>query len=272
MTSPLPSHALPAMLPAVQTIAVQAGQRIMEIYNSEFAVSHKDDSSPLTQADLAAHGYIVEQLTRLWPDVPVLSEEAADIPYATRAQWHRYWLVDPLDGTKEFIKRNGEFTVNIALIDNGRPVLAVVHVPALGVSYSAAEGQGAFREDASGRAAIRTRKVPPQPTLVVSKSHRDAATDAFLENLPQHEAVSKGSSLKLYLVAEGAADLYPRIGPTSEWDTAAGHCVAEQAGAQVLKLPELTPLRYNQKESLLNPHFVVIGDPSYPWIERFPKN
>lgn len=260
-----------SMLPAVETIAIEAGRRIMEVYASDIAVSQKEDASPLTQADLAAHTHIVAELTRLWPQIPVLSEEAADIPYSTRASWQRYWLVDPLDGTKEFIKRNGEFTVNIALVEHGVPTLAVVHAPALGVTYTAAEGVGAFREDANGKQPMHTRKVPPVPTLVVSKSHRDAATDAFLANLPEHEAVSKGSSLKLCLVAEGVADLYPRIGPTSEWDTAAGHCVAVQAGATVLKLPELTPLVYNQKESLLNPHFVVIGDPSYPWIERFPR-
>ncbi len=199
---------------------------------------------------------------------PVLSEEAADIDFATRSEWSRYWLVDPLDGTKEFIKRNGEFTVNIALIENGAPKLGVVHAPVLGVTYLAAEGAGCFKQKGAQREPIRTRTTREPPSLVVTKSHRDAALDAFLSRAPAHEALSKGSSLKFCLVAEGSADFYPRTGPTSEWDTGAGHCVAEQAGAQILTLPDWQPLRYNQKESLLNPGFVVIGDPAYGWREK----
>ena len=257
------------MLEAVLDIAVEAGRRILTVYESDFAVSNKEDNSPLTQADLAAHEYISAELSRQWPELPVLSEEAASIPFETRSSWTRYWLVDPLDGTKEFIKRNGEFTVNIALIDDGKPVLAVVHGPVLKLTYLAEQGGGAWRIKDGVREAIHTRRPPPAvPTLVVSKSHRDAATDAFLAKMPEHEALSRGSSLKLCLVAEGSADLYPRIGPTSEWDTAAGHCIAVQAGGEVLRLPDLQPLLYNQKESLLNPHFVVIGDPSFPWREK----
>jgi len=259
------------MLDRVLAIALEAGEKILEIYESEIAVTHKDDDSPLTQADLAAHHHIVAGLRALTPDIPVLSEEAADIPYETRRQWTRYWLVDPLDGTKEFIKRNGEFTVNIALVDDGAPVLGVVHGPVLRRSWIAAQGLGAWRLEDGQKHAIRTRKVPALPALVVSKSHRDAALDAFLARMPEHEAVSRGSSLKFCLVADGVADLYPRTGPTSEWDTAAGQCVAEQAGAQVLVMPGLQPLRYNQKESLLNPLFVVIGDPGYGWAERLPQ-
>jgi 3'(2'), 5'-bisphosphate nucleotidase len=258
-------------LETVLTIAVEAGRRIMEVYASDIAVQQKDDKSPLTAADLAAHSHITAELTRQWPDIPVLSEEAADIPYSTRSSWNKYWLVDPLDGTKEFIKRNGEFTVNIALIENGVPTLGVVHAPALGFTYLAAKGLGAFKIEEGKRTAIHTRKPPEVPTLVVSKSHRDAATEAFLAHMPAHEAVSKGSSLKFCLVAEGAADLYPRLGPTSEWDTGAGQCVAEQAGAQVLRLPDYAPLRYNTKESLLNPNFVIIGDPSYAWRKVLPS-
>lgn len=257
-----------SQLEAVLAIAVEAGKRILKVYESDIAVTAKDDDSPLTQADLAAHEHITAELTRQWPSIPVLSEEAAGIPYETRKTWTRYWLVDPLDGTKEFIKRNGEFTVNIALVDNGVPVLAVVHAPALGLSYLAEVGKGAVRIKDGVREAIHTRKPPATPTFVVSKSHRDAATDAFLARMPAHEALSRGSSLKLCLVAEGSADLYPRIGPTSEWDTAAGHCVAVAAGAEVLELPGLAPLRYNQKDSLLNPFFVVIGDPAYGWREK----
>ncbi len=261
-------HAAAKLLDEVLAIALEAGEKILEVYESEFAVQHKDDRSPLTLADLAAHKHIVERLGVLTPELPVLSEEAADIDYATRRQWTRYWLVDPLDGTKEFVKRNGEFTVNLALIEQGAPTLGVVHAPALDVSYLGAQGLGAFREKDARREPIRTCKTQGRPRLVVTKSHRDAELDAFLARVPAHEAVSRGSSLKFCMIAEGTADFYPRTGPTSEWDTAAGHCVAEAAGAQVFTLPGWQPLRYNQKESLLNPGFVVIGDPGYGWREK----
>ncbi|TXH03047.1 MAG: 3'(2'),5'-bisphosphate nucleotidase CysQ [Nevskiaceae bacterium] len=253
----------------VLTIACEAGERIMTFYRGEFTVTQKEDDSPLTQADLAAHRHITAALQALTPDIPVLSEEAADIPYATRRTWPRHWLVDPLDGTREFVKRNDDFTVNIALVENGEPVIGVVHVPALDVSYYAARGAGAYerRGDAERRLRVR-RPVPATPTFVVTRSHRDATLDALLARLPAHEAKSRGSALKICLVAAGEADLYPRTGPTSEWDTAAGHCVVDEAGGKILRLPELTPLRYNQKDSLLNPGFVVIGDTDYGW-ERY---
>ncbi|MBX6420622.1 MAG: 3'(2'),5'-bisphosphate nucleotidase CysQ [Nevskia sp.] len=256
-------------LDEVLDIAHEAGRAILEIYNtSDFAVTRKDDDTPLTQADLAAHRLILERLAALEPRLPCLSEESAQIPYGVRRGWTRYWLVDPLDGTKEFVKRNGEFTVNIALVEDGLPTLGVVHAPALALSYLAARGVGAFREADGERQAIRTRRTPQRPALVVSKSHRDAALDAFLARLPPHDALSRGSSLKFCLVAEGSADFYPRTGPTSEWDTAAGQCIAECAGAQVLTLPDWQPLRYNRKDSLINPNFAVIGDPAYGWRER----
>lgn len=259
---------LSELLDPVLSIAIEAGRAILEVYESDFAVSHKDDSSPLTQADLRAHHAIVDALAKLTPDIPCLSEEAADIGYAERRRWTRYWLIDPLDGTKEFVKRNGEFTVNIALIDRHEAVLGVVHAPVLAVSYLAARGVGAFVVRDGERHAMHTRATPPRPVLVVSKSHRDAALDAFLAHAPEHDQHSRGSSLKFCLVAEGAADFYPRTGPTSEWDTAAAQCVAEVAGATVLRLPDWQPLRYNTKDSLLNPGFVVIGDPAYGWRER----
>lgn len=256
---------------AVVDIARQAGERIMAVYHGDFSVTFKSDASPLTQADLAAHRHILAGLQALTPEVPVLSEEAADIAFETRRRWTRYWLVDPLDGTKEFVKRNDEFTVNIALIEHGVARLGVVHAPALGLSYAAAVGRGAERWRDGERSPIRTRAVPPPPLLpafVVSKSHRDAALEAFLARAPAHTAVSRGSSLKFCLVAEGSADLYPRTGPTSEWDTGAGQCIVEQAGGVVLRLPERTPLRYNEKDSLLNPNFLVIGDPGYGWAQK----
>lgn len=254
------------LLDPVYDIAREAGHRILHVYTSaDFGITQKDDASPLTRADLAAHRCIVEKLAALTPDVPVLSEEDAQIPFETRRRWSRYWLVDPLDGTKEFIKRNGDFTVNIALIEDGFPVLGVVHAPALGLSYLAAVNAGSVRIDADGRRALATRRTPAHPAFVVSRSHRDAVLERFLTAAPPHEAVSRGSSLKFCQVAEGSADLYPRTGPTSEWDTAAGQCVAEQAGAQVIALPARTRLRYNTRDSLLNPCFAVIGDPAHDW-------
>jgi 3'(2'), 5'-bisphosphate nucleotidase len=254
------------LLPPVLEIALEAGRRILAVYGSaDFGITHKDDASPLTQADLAAHTHILAALEALSVGYPVLSEEAADIPFATRRAWSHYWLVDPLDGTKEFIKRNGDFTVNIALIASGVPVLGVVHAPALDLTYLAAEGAGATRIRNGTRDAIRTRPAPAVPAFVVSRSHKDAALEKFLAAAPPHDAVSRGSSLKFCQVAEGSADLYPRTGPTSEWDTAAGQCVAEQAGASVIRLPQMTRLAYNEKESLLNPLFAVIGDTSRDW-------
>lgn len=247
-------------------ISQEAGELILEFYRSAFTVTHKSDDSPLTQADLAAHRHISAALEKLTPDIPVLSEEAANIPYEVRKSWERYWLVDPLDGTREFVNRRDDFTVNIALIENGEPIIGIVHVPVFNTSYYAARAAGAFelKEGLQRRIHIRT-PVPAVPYFVVTRNNRDAALDALLAKLPTHEAVSRGSALKICLVAAGDADLYPRTGPTSEWDTAAGHCVVDEAGGTILRLPELTTLRYNQKDSLLNPGFVVIGDRQFGW-------
>ena len=253
------------LLDRILDIAREAGEKILRVYHSDFAVEHKDDDSPLTQADLAAHHHIVDALGHLDPKWPVLSEEGADIPHATRRGWSRYWLVDPLDGTREFVKRNGEFTVNIARIDDGCPTLGVVHAPALNLTYAAARGQGAFRVDDASRQPLHTRRLPERPVYVASRSHRDPALEALLARAPAHDSVSRGSSLKFCLVAEASADFYPRTGPTSEWDTAAGQCVVEQAGGAVWRLPGRNSLSYNQKESLLNPSFAVVGDVRADW-------
>jgi 3'(2'), 5'-bisphosphate nucleotidase len=255
-----------ALLDPVAGLAQHAGDRILEIYNSDFAVSEKDDKSPLTEADMASHHTIIAGLRELAPEIPVLSEESADLPFSERSGWRRYWLVDPLDGTREFIKRNGEFTVNIALVEDGVPILGVVHVPVSGISYLGCEGLGAFKQDPDGaRRAIRVRRLGDGPVMVVgSRSHRGDSLNRFLENLGDYELVGMGSSLKLCLVAEGRADIYPRLGPTSEWDTAAAQCVVEQAGGLVTDTG-MQPLRYNTKESLLNPFFLVIGDNSRDW-------
>ncbi len=250
----------------VLAISQEAGEIIMGFYRTSFTVTHKSDDSPLTQADMAAHKHVSAALEKLAPDIPVLSEEAANIPWDARKGWKRHWLVDPLDGTREFVKRNDDFTVNIALIEDGEPIIGVVHVPVTNVSYFAARGEGAYELRAGVERRIHVRApVPAVPTLLITSSHRDAALDALLARLPAHEAKGRGSALKICLVAAGEADLYPRTGPTSEWDTAAGHCVVNEAGGTMLRLPELTPLRYNQKENLLNPGFVVIGDQQYGW-------
>lgn len=247
-------------------LARKAGERIMAVYQQDFEVDTKDDDSPLTEADRSAHDALVAGLQELTPDVPILSEEGDQTDYATRREWNNYWLIDPLDGTKEFVKKNGEFTVNIALIQGQRPIIGIVHAPALDTTYFAAKGKGAFRTRDGETESIHTRSLDEDTpmTVVVSRSHRGEAVDTLLERLPEHETTSVGSSLKFCLVAEGRADLYPRFGPTSEWDTAAAQCIVETAGGKV-SLVDQQPLPYNSKESLLNPDFLVFGDPAHDW-------
>lgn len=255
------------MLLEVTDLAREAGRTILDVYASTFTVAEKEDRSPLTEADLRSERLILAGLRRIAPEIPVLSEEAATVPWATRRNWSRLWVVDPLDGTKEFVQRNGEFTVNIALVHDHRPVLGVVHAPVLERTYYACEGIGAFRSDAAASGqSIRVAKRGPGPVRVVgSRSHRGSSLDRFLERVGPHELVEVGSSLKLCLVAEARADVYPRLGPTCEWDTAAGQCVLEQAGGQVLRL-DGEPLDYNAREEVLNPHFVGIADPDVDWL------
>ncbi len=258
---------LHSLLPEVTALAREAGRAILSVYASSFSVSEKDDASPLTEADLAAERVILAGLKRLAPDIPVLSEESAAAPWERRKQWDWLWVVDPLDGTREFVQRNGEFTVNIALVHNHRPVLGVVHAPVLERDYYGCEGIGAFRSDAesTGR-SIRVSQPAARPLRVVgSRSHRGSSLDAFLERAGEHELVAVGSSLKFCLLAEGSADVYPRLGPTSEWDTAAGQCVLEQAGGHVTRL-DGEVLAYNMREELLNPHFVAYADDRHDWI------
>jgi 3'(2'), 5'-bisphosphate nucleotidase len=259
------SKSLPPMTDLV-AVAREAGDAILEIYNRDFAVYEKKDKSPLTDADLAAHKVITGRLAELTPEIPVLSEESAQIPYEERASWTTYWLVDPLDGTKEFIKRNGEFTVNIALVEEQRASLGIVHVPVSGVTYYGLVGEGAFVQDGDDPPSPiqATGSVPARPRVVGSRSHAGESLRRYLENLGDHELVPMGSSLKLCLVAEGKADIYPRLGPTSEWDTAAAQAVVEAAGGRVTDT-EMRHLRYNTKESLLNPEFLVFGDTSEDW-------
>jgi 3'(2'), 5'-bisphosphate nucleotidase len=257
-------------LDAVGDIARAAGQRILEIYEREFTVEHKNDRSPLTEADRAAHDLLTARLQALTPALPVLSEESVQVDYAKRTGWKRFWLVDPLDGTKEFINRNGEFTVNIALIEGHRPVLGVVYVPVAGVIYYACAGQSAFKQQGAGAPwAIRSRRYDGgKPIVVASRSHAGKETAAFLKSIGEHDIVSMGSALKLCLVAEGAADVYPRLGPTMEWDTAAAQCVVEMAGGNVTGL-DRRPLAYN-KPDLHNPWFIVSGAGNYDWYRHLP--
>lgn len=260
------------LLAAVGAIARRAGHEILEVYATDFAASAKGDDSPLTEADLRAHRLIVDELAALDPGLPVLSEENAhEITWEQRRQWQRYWLVDPLDGTKEFVARNGEFTVNIALIEAGRPVLGVVHIPVSDTTYAGAPGVGAWREtSARPPAPITVKRVAATPLRVMgSRSHGSPKLAARLERLGPHEFLPAGSSIKLCLIADGSADLYPRLGGSSEWDIAAGQAVVEAAGGQVVSLEDGLALRYN-KADLLNPKFLAYGDPNC-W-RRWPRD
>ena len=266
------------LLTLADRVAVEAGQQILEVYNSsrDIAVTVKEDDSPLTEADRRSNAVIVRELARAEPAIPVLSEESEQQDFSERRGWERYWLIDPLDGTKEFVKRNGEFTVNIALIDRGKPVLGVVHVPVTGVTYLGEVGHGAGKRLNNGPVQpIRCHRIQPGQTalkVVASRSHRAPELDRQIERLrrafPNLELVSMGSSLKICLVAEGEADIYPRLGPTCEWDTAAAHAVLSAAGGTLVDTG-FRELRYNQKAELLNPHFIAIADGSYSWQSHF---
>jgi 3'(2'), 5'-bisphosphate nucleotidase len=247
-------------------LARTAGQAIMRIYDADYTIARKDDASPLTAADLAAHHAILDGLSTLTPQIPVLSEESAEqAAWDERRGWTRYWLVDPLDGTREFIKHNGEFTVNIALIEQGEPTLGVVYAPALDEMFIAWQGGHAYAETAQGGEAKIATRWRATPLIVAgSRSHADPRMLSALHAVGAHELISLGSSLKFCRAAQGRADLYVRYGPTSEWDTAAGQCVLEQAGGGVTRL-DGSRLAYNTKASLLNPDFLAFGDASVDW-------
>ncbi|MDP5039531.1 MAG: 3'(2'),5'-bisphosphate nucleotidase CysQ [Paraglaciecola sp.] len=251
----------------IVAISHAAGDKIMEIYQRDFSVYEKSDESPLTEDDISAHHCIVDGLKAV-SDLPILSEESANIPWSERSTWQEYWLVDPLDGTKEFIKKNGEFTVNIALIKNGQAVFGVVYAPVLAQTYVGVVGQGAYKLTNGARKdiTVKAHSGNEKWLIVGSRSHQSPEIQQFLEALGgESELVAMGSSLKLCLVAEGAAHLYPRLGPTSEWDTGAAQAVVEAAGGTVTvvnavataRSKDAQALRYNQKESVLNPYFLV---------------
>jgi 3'(2'), 5'-bisphosphate nucleotidase len=249
---------LNGLLPGVISIARQAGNAILKVYGEvDPAVEYKRDNSPLTQADLVSHQIIMDGLVELSPEWPILSEESREITFSQRQNWGYFWLVDPLDGTKEFLKRNGEFTVNIALMEDGAPILGVVYAPAIDRLYYGARGAGSFKVEGGHLSPIRTATANGGTIrIVMSRSHGsgEESLERFTGGAPC-EFVSMGSSLKFCLVAEGAADVYPRTGPTMEWDTAAAQCVVEQAGGAVTDL-DGNPMVYN-KPVLLNPGFVA---------------
>jgi 3'(2'), 5'-bisphosphate nucleotidase len=246
-------------------IAKDAGRAIMEIYKSDFEVEYKSDSSPLTMADKEAHTIIEKALLTLAPEIPLLSEEGEHADFELRKSWEYFWCIDPIDGTKEFVKRNGEFTVNIALIHHNTPVLGVVYAPVLDEVYYAKKGEGAFKNGIK-LPRIINRAPEDKLTIVASKSHLSQENQDFIDNIAKTtkeiDQISKGSSLKLVMVAEGIADIYPRLAPTSEWDTAAAHAVVLESGKGVYQYQENyfetshLPVVYN-KENLLNPWFVV---------------
>ncbi len=261
MTSSLMLNAY-HMREAVIAIARQAAADILAVYEGAFDVEHKDDRSPLTAADLDSHHRIVTGLQLLTPGIPVLSEESRAIDIVQRRSWSRFWLVDPLDGTREFVKRNGEFTVNIALIEDGVATFGVILQPVTGALWHGTLGAGAFRRDADREVdvAIHVRKPATAPLrIAASRSHRNERTQALLDALVDSQAMACGSSLKFCLIAEGELDLYPRFGPTGEWDTAAGQAILEAAGGAVLD-PCGRPFRYNQRDTLLNGEFIAFGD------------
>lgn len=258
------------LLRQVAAIAREAAAAILTVYGQEFEVQRKADHSPVTEADLAAQRMIMAGLETLDEQLPVLSEESRIAPWQERQHWSRYWLVDPLDGTREFVKRNGEFTVNIALVDGHEPVLGVVLAPVTGDLYAAERGGHAWRQERADAewTSIATRAITAPPVVAGSRSHggqgmpllRELLGDDFVE-------MPMGSSLKFCLLARGSADVYLRRGATSEWDTAAAQCVLEAAGGAVLDLAG-QPLRYNRKDSLLNPEFLAVGDTAIDWTAR----
>ncbi|RMJ03947.1 3'(2'),5'-bisphosphate nucleotidase CysQ [Marinobacter litoralis] len=248
-----------SILPDVIKVADEASERVLHIYQSDFKVQYKEDHSPITAADMASHEIIVKGLCSISRDIPVLSEEGEQVPWEERKQWRRFWLIDPIDGTKDFTQRTGEFTVNIALIENGEPVMGVVTAPALKEAFWGLKGEGAYKRDRTGRThRIHVAEPKDVKRVVASKNHLNDDTRAFIETLGDHETLQAGSSLKFCRIAEGHADIYPRMGLTCEWDTAAAHAVLSAAGGKVQTLHN-TPLQYG-KEDILNPHFIAAGN------------
>ena len=267
MTAPINNPQV--WLPELREIATVAGNKICEIYKKEFEVKYKSDQSPVTAADLLSHEYITERLEKLTPDLPILSEESGEITFLERQSWESYWLIDPLDGTREFINKRDDFTINIALIHQHRPILGVVHIPVINECYTASVGNGAYKYLANGskkKLQVRER-LTNEVVAAVSFSHAGGKTQNFLDEIGKHQLLRRGSMVKCCLIAEGKADIYPRLGSTCEWDTAAGQCILEESGGRLTDW-QGEPLRYNTKDSIINPHFVAYA----PSVEHLIKN
>ncbi|WAJ69823.1 3'(2'),5'-bisphosphate nucleotidase CysQ [Catenovulum adriaticum] len=256
------------LLPAVKKIACLAGDAIMQIYQQgDFKLYQKQDDSPVTSADYAANEVLMAELKKLTPEIPVISEEAELLGLAQRENWSRYWLLDPMDGTQEFVARSGDFAVNIALVENGWPVLGVIYWPTQKICYYATKGNGAFKQDQQTTKAIQVNQHQHTDSLImaISRVQKAETVGRYLTQPNTYDTVQRGScSLKSCLIAEGGADFYLRIGPTGEWDTGASHCILNEAGGNIVDA-EFNPLTYNQRETLSNPDFLVLGDQSINW-------
>ena len=253
------------LLKPIMALAIEAGDAIMKLYENDHVIEQKADHTPVTVADRQADAIITAGLKKLTPDIPVLSEEGIEPSFAERQQWQQYWLVDPLDGTTEFIERTGEFCVNIAFIENHQPVLGVIYAPALKLVYQASRGLGAFKyTECDIYSPVTTCRVGPCKRVALSRRHGQR-THHYAERLGEHQFVYRGSALKICLVAEGSADVFPRFGKTSEWDTAAGQCILEEAGGRLVDLNG-QELQYNTKSSLINPEFIAVGDWQHDWL------
>lgn len=274
MTQTSTTEQLSHWLAGAATVAKQAGKLILELYEEQvFETYHKDDESPVTSADFAANRLIVDGLAALTPAIPILSEEGSHLTFAERQQWTRYWIIDPLDGTQEFIARSGDFGVIIALIENNQPVLGIIYWPPGDVLYTAQRGQGAYRIDQFGRRRIQVRQLanPQHDVLNVAVSRRQPRERvlARMSATRTLQLLPAGScSLKACMIAEGRADCFLRVGPTGEWDTAAAEVIVSEAGGKIVS-EQFMPLTYNQNEHLGNPNFIVLGDPNVPWQQVF---
>ena len=260
------------LLPMLIMLCRSTGNRITEIYNGKFEIETKSDMTPVTCADIAAHCAISSGLNMITPEIPVLSEEEATIPFAERQKWQRYWLIDPIDGTREFINRTGEFTINIALIENNQPILGVVYAPVIGVCYYGSRNHGSFKLIAGQEPQPLKVRHCTEDKVIVAKGRCGTPPEflAYVANLKPSQVIDIGSSLKPCIIAEAGADIYPRFGPTSEWDTAAAQCILEEAGGFITDF-NMQPLRYNTKDSLLNPNFFAFGDANWNWHEYLQK-
>ena len=263
MNTTMQTEKIKELIKALIPVSEAAGNAILEIYNgTDLGIESKTDDSPLTKADLASNSIICDALKQLSPEIPIISEENEDLSYEERSQWSYCWIVDPLDGTKEFIKKNGEFTTNIGLVHENRVVAGIVYIPVFDEMYYAVKGEGAYRIKDGQTQKIESKEFNIQDTglkVVCSRSHLNEPTEAFVNNLIEPELVSKGSSLKFLTIAQGNADLYPRMAPTMEWDTCAAQIILEEAGGNVFIHGEENKSVFYNKENLLNPYFIAKG-------------